>query len=226
MQARAIQGPWAAGERVLVCVSEDPRSAGLVRATKRLADRIHAPWTAIYFETARSAQLNNQERDRIADTLRLAMNLGGETVTVPGGARRIADDVIDYAHANNITQIVIGKSERSRWFEILHGSVVHDLVRRAGTINVHVIAGEELESEPIPKKTIRTAERHEPIDPRPYVFSLIAIAISLLVGEIIEPWFGLENVDLVFMALSFRQCGCLSLLQLFLLAAAIHVHNR
>src|SRR6516164_8158671 len=31
MQARAIQGPWAAGERVLVCVSEDPRSAGLVR---------------------------------------------------------------------------------------------------------------------------------------------------------------------------------------------------
>jgi len=199
MQARAIQGPWAAGERVLVCVSEDPRSAGLVRATKRLADRIHAPWTAIYFETARSAQLNNQERDRIADTLRLAMNLGGETVTVPGGARRIADDVIDYAHANNITQIVIGKSERSRWFEILHGSVVHDLVRRAGTINVHVIAGEELENEPIPKKTIRTAERHEPIDPRPYVFSLIAIAISLLVGEIIEPWFGLENVDLVFM---------------------------
>ena len=199
MQARAIQGPWAAGERVLVCVSEDPRSAGLVRATKRLADRIHAPWTAIYFETARSAQLNNQERDRIADTLRLAMNLGGETVTVPGGARRIADDVIDYAHANNITQIVIGKSERSRWFEILHGSVVHDLVRRAGTINVHVIAGEEVESEPIPKKAIRTAERHEPIDPRPYVFSLIAIAISLLVGEIIEPWFGLENVDLVFM---------------------------
>ena len=199
MQARAIQGPWAAGERVLVCVSEDPRSAGLVRATKRLADRIHAPWTAIYFETARSVQLNNQERDRIADTLRLAMNLGGETVTVPGGARRIADDVIDYAHANNITQIVIGKSERPRWFEILHGSVVHDLVRRAGTINVHVIAGEELENEPIPKKTIRTAERHEPIDPRPYVFSLIAIAISLLVGEIIEPWFGLENVDLVFM---------------------------
>ena len=199
MQARAIQGPWAAGERVLVCVSEDPRSAGLVRATKRLADRIHAPWTAIYFETARSAQLNNLERDRIADTLRLAMNLGGETVTVPGGARRIADDVIDYAHANNITQIVIGKSERPRWFEILHGSVVHDLVRRAGTINVHVIAGEELENEPIPKKTIRTAERHEPIDPRPYVFSLIAIAISLLVGEIIEPWFGLENVDLVFM---------------------------
>ena len=43
MQAHAIPGPWAAGERVLVCVSEDPRCAGLVRYAKRLADRLHAP---------------------------------------------------------------------------------------------------------------------------------------------------------------------------------------
>ena len=45
MQANAIAGPWAAGERILVCLSEDPRAAGLVRYTKRLADRLHAPWT-------------------------------------------------------------------------------------------------------------------------------------------------------------------------------------
>src|SRR3974390_2857317 len=71
MQAKAIPGPWAAGERFLVCISEDPRAAGLVRATKRLADRLHAPWTAIYIETGRSLQLSEEERDRIADTLRL-----------------------------------------------------------------------------------------------------------------------------------------------------------
>src|SRR5262245_12481648 len=57
MQARAIPGPWAAGERVLVCVSEDPRAAGLVRYAKRIADRLHAPWTALYVESPRSLQL-------------------------------------------------------------------------------------------------------------------------------------------------------------------------
>ena len=199
MQARAIQGPWAAGERVLVCVSEDPRAAGLVRATRRLADRIHAPWTALYVETGRSAQLSNEQRDRIADTLRLAMNLGGETVTVPGGARRVADDIIAYARANNITQIVIGKSTRSRLFEILHGSVVHDLVRRAGPISVHVIAGEEISGEPIGPKTVRAAESRELFDPRPYGLALVAVGIALAIGEVVQPWFGLENVDLVFM---------------------------
>src|SRR5690348_6333926 len=94
MQARAISGPWPAGERLLVCISEDPRSAGLVRYAKRRADRLHAPWTALYVETRRSLQLSEEERDRIADTLRLAERLGGEAVTVPGVQRHIADDVL------------------------------------------------------------------------------------------------------------------------------------
>src|SRR6185295_7954725 len=83
------------------------------------------------------------ERDRIAETLRLAERLGGEGITIPAKARTIADDVIGFAQKTNVTHIIIGKSTRSRWFEILHGSIVHDLVRRSGNISVHVIAGEQ-----------------------------------------------------------------------------------
>src|SRR4030088_271925 len=77
MQANAIAGPWAAGERILVCVSEDPRSAGLVRYTRRLADLLHAPWTALSIETRRSLQLTDEQRDRLADTLGLGGGAGG-----------------------------------------------------------------------------------------------------------------------------------------------------
>jgi two-component system sensor histidine kinase KdpD len=199
MQARAIQGPWAAGERLLVCISEDPRAAGLVRYAKRRADRLHAPWTALYVETRRSLQLSEEERDRVADTLRLAERLGGEAITIPGDLRRIADDVLSYAHENNVTQIIIGKSTRSRWFEILHGSVVHDLVRRSGNISVNVIAGDNLAAEPIPKKTVRPAEAPKSFDPRPYGFAVLAVAAALGIGVLIEPMFGVENVDLVFL---------------------------
>src|SRR5438128_9638019 len=100
MQANAIAGPWAAGERILVCISEDPRAAGLVRYTKRLADRLHAPWTALYVESRRSLQLNEEQRDRVADTLRLAIALDGDAMTIPGGSTQIADDVLSYAQAN------------------------------------------------------------------------------------------------------------------------------
>jgi two-component system sensor histidine kinase KdpD len=199
MQANAIAGPWAAGERVLVCISEDPRAAGLVRYTKRLADRLHAPWTAISIETRRSLQLTDEQRDRLADTLRLAEALGGEALTIPGVGRRIADDVINFAHANNVTQIIIGKSTRSRWFEIVRGSVVHDLVRRAGNIGVHVIPGDELPAGATAKPAMQTAARPEPFDPRPYLMALLLVTIGLAVAELIKPWFGIENVDLVFL---------------------------
>src|SRR5260370_51963 len=211
MQANAIAGPWAAGERILVCLSEDPRAAGLVRYTKRLAGRLHAPWTAVSIETRRSLQLTDEQRDRLADTLRLAEALGGEALTIPGVGRRIADDVIGFAHANNVTQIIIGKSTRSWWFELTRGSVVHDLVRRAGNISVKVIAGEELTSEPVPKKTVRPAERSEPFEPIPYAISLVLVAAALGVAELIEPHFGIENVDLVFITASVSRGGSLGL---------------
>ncbi len=199
MQAHAIPGPWAAGERILVCVSEDPRAAGLVRYAKRLADRLHAPFTAFNVETRRSLQWTEEERDRVADTLRLAQALGGEAITLPGGGRGIADDVIAFAQANNVTQIIIGKSARSRWFELLYGSVVHDLVRRSGNISVHVIAGDELARDPIPRKTVRAAEEPAPFNSRPYGVALLAVAAAVGVGEIVQPLLGIENVDLVFL---------------------------
>jgi two-component system sensor histidine kinase KdpD len=197
MQANAITGPWAAGDRILVCVSEDPRAAGLVRYTKRLADRLHAPFTAISIETRRSLQLSDEERDRLADTLRLAEALGGEALTIPGVGRRIADDVVNFAQGNNVTQIVIGKSTRSLWFEMTRGSVVHDLVRRSGNITVHVIAGDELPDEPAPKTAVQTAARAEPFDPRPYLKALSITLAGLGAAKLIQPYFGIENVDLV-----------------------------
>ena len=197
MQSHAIPGPWAAGERVLVCVSEDPRAQALVRYAKRLADRLRAPFVALHIETARTRLLGEAAEARIADALRLAEHLGGEAVTLPGGGRRIADDVLAYARRQNVNHIVIGKSERSRLFEILHGSVVHDLVRRAGTISVHVIAGEAIDAavtqQPAPPP--QPAARR----PGPYVAAAAVGAVALAIGKLIEPVVGAGSVDLVFL---------------------------
>jgi two-component system sensor histidine kinase KdpD len=82
---------------------------------------------------------------------------------------------------------------------MVHGSVVHDLVRRSGNISVHVIAGDKLAREPVPKKTVRTAEEAQSLDVRSYAFALLAVAIGLGVGELIQILIGIENVDLVFL---------------------------
>ncbi len=199
LRAKAIPGPWAASERVLVCIDEDPRSAGLVRYAKRVADRLHAPWTALSIETRRNAGLSEEERDRIADTLRLAERLGGESLTVPGSPGRIAGDIVAFARAQNVTQIIVRKSARPRWFEMLHGSVVHDLLRRSGDIGVQVISEHAIAGEPVPRKSVHAAEEQRPFDPLPYALSLLTIAAALASGWVLRPWLGVESIDLLFL---------------------------
>jgi two-component system, OmpR family, sensor histidine kinase KdpD len=195
MRAHAIAGPWAAGERVLVCVSEAPSTAGLIRYTRRVADRLRVPWTAIYVETTRTQRLTVAERDRIADFLRLAERLGGSTITIPG--RNIAEEVVAYATANNITQIVIGKSNRSRLFELIHGSVVHELVRKTGSISVHVISADD--SETVPPKSIETRPAIEPIRIEPYLGSAGAVAVALGIGLLLKHFIAVQSISLVFL---------------------------
>jgi len=195
MRAHAITGPWPAGDRMLVCISEASNTPGLVRYARRAADRLHAPWTAVYVETARTPRLGDAERDRIADHLRLAERLGASTITIPG--RKIADEIVTYAETNNITQIVIGKSDRSRWFELMHGSVVHDLLRKTGSISVHVISAEG--GEMAGSKSPKMQGRHEPFSPLSYAGSAGAVALALGVGTLIERLVGLQSISLVFL---------------------------
>ncbi|HLZ66448.1 MAG TPA: sensor histidine kinase KdpD [Aliidongia sp.] len=197
MREHAISGPWAAGERIMVCISEAANTPGLIRYARRVADRLRVTWTAIYVEGPRSARLTEAERNRVADHMRLAEKLGADLVTIPG--RAVVDQLIGYAQANNITQIIIGKSDRSRWFEILHGSVVHDLVRKAGSISIHVMAGEPIGDGN--GEDVETKAATRGFDAKPYWRATIAVAAALGAGLGINQVLPLPlpNISLVFL---------------------------
>jgi len=195
MQEHAIAGPWAAGERLMVCISEVSNTPGLIRYAKRVADRLKCKWTAIYVEGPRFARLDEAARNRIADAMRLAEKLGADVAVIPGN--QIADALVRYAQANNITQIVIGKSDRSRWFEMLHGSVVHDLVRRAGNISIHVMAGGVIDDKG--EESVATKPARTGTDSSAYWYATLTVGLALGVGEAIGQIVTLPNISLIFL---------------------------
>lgn len=195
MRRHAIPGPWAASERILVMVSERPIATDLVRYAKRVAERLDARWIAAYVETARTHQLDESERERIHEALRLAERLGADTVTLPGGAR-IADAVLAYARENNVTQIVIGKSRRTRWFELLHGSVVRELVERAGGITVHVVAEHSATPE---RRVTRRSSQGQRTPPSTYLWASLLVATATAIAVGVDRWLvKVPNISLVF----------------------------
>src|SRR5512145_494861 len=79
MQSRSIHRVWAAGERILVCVSPGALGERLVRSARRLADELNAEWLCLYVETPNNLALPQEKRDQITRTLRMAEELGAQT---------------------------------------------------------------------------------------------------------------------------------------------------
>ena len=194
VRAHALAGSFAAGERVLVAISELPSAQGLVRAAKRLADALKAPWSAVHIETQRSLQFTEAERAQLADTMALASRLGATTATIP--APTVVEGLRRYVADARATQIVIGKASRSWWFEWRHGSVVDTLVRDIGDVAVHVLPGDSGGRQPPVATAAIGGSWGKPSD---YIWTGLMIAAMTLAGHLLVEAIDLANIALLYL---------------------------
>ena len=138
LRDRGVQGPWAAGERILVLVGGDAMAASLVRAGRRLSDMMmDAPWTVAHVDRPSAARRAPETATRLSDAFKLAEQLGGRTVMLSGDD--LVKTVLDHADRQNVTQIVIGKGRDSRLAEWLGRSLAAELLRQARGVAIHII---------------------------------------------------------------------------------------
>lgn len=194
VRANALAGSFAVGERIVVAVSEHAHAAGLVRAGKRLADALRAPWTAVHIETQRDQSFTDTDRRQLADTLALASRLGAATSSIP--AVDVVDGLIRFARDARATQIVLGKSTRSWWFELRHGSVVDRLVRTLGDVAIHVMPSDPEEGKAAVRRQRVRSPWGAPLD---YVLSSLMVAAMTVLGRLLLEVIDLSNISLLYL---------------------------
>ena len=137
VRALGLGGTWAGGDRIVVAINELPGADALVRAAKRVADGLRGPWTAVFIETPRAAHFSAAQHQRVAVAMTLATQLGAAVATVP--ASDVVTGIQNFLADARATQLVMGKSRRSRWFEFRHGSIVDRVIRDTPGVTVHVL---------------------------------------------------------------------------------------
>lgn len=188
----AIASPWPTAERILVCIGPNPLAARLVRAARRMAAGLHAEWIVVYVETSTHLRMPEVERDRVVETLRLAEQLGAETVTLSG--QNVSEEILTYAHQRNVTKLVVGKPTHSRWRDFVFGSVLDDLVRQSGEIDVHVISGDEEVRSSLPRRVFeRTSNWSE------YVKAFVVVIACSFLAWLMFGRFGEANLVMVYL---------------------------
>lgn len=188
----AVVQTWPAGETIMVCVNMKPRGPRLVRAARTMASGLHAKWLAVYVQTPRHLNVPQTDRDRVSQTLRFAEQLGAETVALTGSD--VAQELLSYARSRNVTKIIVGKPVRARWKEWVFGSVVAELVRHSGDIDIYVITGEAGEGRPLARQVWKRTSRWSA-----YGLALAGVTLSTLVASLMFPHFSLPNLIMVYL---------------------------
>ncbi|HVT11409.1 MAG TPA: sensor histidine kinase KdpD [Fimbriimonadaceae bacterium] len=187
-----VGGLWPAKERVLVCIAPNKLGPRVVRAAARIGAASHAEMIAMSVESDRQTDRSTEDLRQAQEALRLAERLGMQAVTASG--HDIVGVILRVAQERNATLIVVGKPLKPRWREILHGSVVDELVRRSGDIDVHVITAEEE-----PEKGRSRAARRTSDSWHGYVETAIVSALTTGLCFLLRPFLAPENLIMIYL---------------------------
>lgn len=192
MQTRAIPGPWPAAEHILVCLSGHPMGERLVRTGRRLAEDLKSDWYVLSVETLDTLRTSPENRRYLQRNLELAEELGAKVVNVHGHS--VVESILDYATTHNITKIVVGKPIRPPWNEDLRGSLIDQLIRHSGQIDVYVVS----ETTGAPQKVVTAPwVPHRPLVR--YVESLGLVALMTLIGYPLKPHLDPTNLVMIYL---------------------------
>jgi two-component system sensor histidine kinase KdpD len=188
-----IEPTWPVAERILVCVRPNPDSDRLVRAARRMAARLRAEWIVAYVESPAQPSLTQAERRALARTLKLAEELGAKTTSLSG--QSVSAALLAFAQQRNVSRIVVGKPLHTRWHDRIRGSLLDEIVRGSGGIEVMVIPGGRREA----RRPSASAPSRGGGQPLPYLLAAGVVGACTLVCLAMFHRFDNSNLIMVYL---------------------------
>ncbi|MFN3522587.1 MAG: ATP-binding protein [Phenylobacterium sp.] len=193
MKRAGVQGPWAAGERILVLAGSDAMVSSLVRAGRRLSDMMmDAPWTVAHVERPNAPAPSAAAAQKLRDALKLAEQLGGSAVSLTGDD--LVASVTDYARRNNVTQIVVGRAAGRRR-NPFRRDLIRALLDEAGGAALHIVteSADPHVAEPRPRRALRDLSWGG------HLAALMLVAMAFGVAFALDRYVESVNLAMVFM---------------------------
>ena len=189
-----LQGKgWKTRERLMVAVSSSPSSEQLIRAARRLAFELDAPWIAVYVDTG--AVLSDQDQARLNRHFNLARELGAEVITTHD--LDIATALQRIARQKDVTRIVMGRPPKKKinMWNLFQGSFVDRLENENKHIDIIILRQEKLTN---------IYQRSVPVYQLSGTWKAYAIALAFgagitAVGLLVSPLIGYKSVGFIFL---------------------------
>lgn len=196
MRIKGLEGPWPAGDRILVLVADDDMASALVREGRRLSDTMKdVPWIVAHIARGRQEDSEAARASRLTEALKLAEQLGATTVVLNGPD--LVSSALHYAGHNNVTQIVIGKGPDSRLREIFGLSLAAELLRAARGVAIHVVTEAGSGTAAVRR---RWAWRGLKRGWLPHLVGLVYVGLATGLAYVLDLYFERADLGMIFLA--------------------------
>lgn len=134
-----VRGPWRKDEVIFVSVNLRANAERLIRRGFRIAYRLKADWYVIFVK--HQNELQTDEKVILDKLVSLTQRLGGVFELYTTRDRRsVVNEIKKQLHDKKASQVILGQSARTRWQEMMGGSIAVRLLREARHLDVLIVA--------------------------------------------------------------------------------------
>jgi two-component system sensor histidine kinase KdpD len=191
-EQEGVRDTWLTTERILVCISPSPRSDRLLRAARRTAAGLRAPWVAAYVEPPNIAPPGEADQKRLEQYMRLAESLGASVVRLTGAT--VSGAILDYARKHNVTRLIVGKPRPGRFRTGLRRSLLDQIVAGSGDIDVHVISGDPA-SDDARAEPVRRVER---VPWSTYAWAVLFVLVTTGIAVLVRTLYDVPDLEILY----------------------------
>ena len=130
-------GDYHTEEHILVCLSSSPSNAKIIRTAARMVKAFRGTFTALFVETPNFAAMDEGDKKRLRENMRLAQQLGATIETTYG--EDVPYQIAEFARLSGVSKVVIGRSTAARKSVFSKPTLTDRLIANAPNLDIHII---------------------------------------------------------------------------------------
>lgn len=138
MDEKDIRETWPVKERIVVCISANPKAQYLVARAARMARRMDADLYAVHVDL--NAHSDEREEKALTANLQFAESVGAKPVRLKGES--VADATARFVREKHVTQVIFGRTAVEGWRKMLYLNAINRFLRDAPAVDVHIVTQE------------------------------------------------------------------------------------
>lgn len=173
----ASESDYVTDEHILVCLSSSPTNAKIIRTGARMANAFRGSFTALFVETPEAEAMDEENRNRVRDNIRLAEQLGAAIETVYGDD--VSFQIAEFARISGVSKIVLGRSNARQRRLFGKMPLTERLTVQAPNLDIYIIPDKEAAAY---REKKAATKKSQPFSLADLVRSGVLLGIATVIG--------------------------------------------